>query len=104
MSNVLALTLKEPKDSGVFTFINTDEETKKRDYIESIWDNNWPSILPLACGQDLRYLYQLALSAILQMPDQLLAPGIWGDHDMLQHSLDEFIPPKESKSIVNESD
>ena len=48
MSNVLALTLKEPKDSGVFTYINTDEETKKRDYIESIWDNNWPSILPLA--------------------------------------------------------
>ena len=104
MSNVLELILKEQKDSGVFTYINTDEETKKRDYIESIWDNNWPSILPLACGQDLRYLYQLALSAILQMPDKLLAPGIWGDHDMLQHSLDEFIPPKESKSIVNESD
>lgn len=100
MHNVVALTLKDPMDSGYFTHINTDEETKKRDYLVSLWDTNWISILPLACGKSLRYLYQLSISALLQMPDQLQMTGIWGDKEMLDMSLNDIIAPSAGSDSV----
>lgn len=96
MKNVLALTIKDPSDSGRFTHVYPSDEEDKMNYLESVWDTTWPSLLPLTCGESLSYLYQVATSAILQVPGQLLIPGIWGDREMLDMPLNDFIAENES--------
>ena len=99
MKNVVALTLKDVSDSSFFTHLYPGEEEDTYDYVQSFWDGTWPSLLPLACGETIQYLHQLATSATLQMLGHLLMPGIYGDHNILEKKLSKFIPVKGSISI-----
>lgn len=94
--NVVALTLKDIPDSSQFVFIFPNEKNKEKiAFLESVWEVNWVSLLPLALDKSMRFLMQIAVSATLQVPDELLSPGIWCKSKEMETKLSVFIPSTE---------
>ena len=60
-----------------------------------MWEVNWVSLLPLALDKSMRFLMQIAVSATLQVPDELLRPGIWCKSKEMETKLSVFIPSTE---------
>ena len=88
--NVLVFSLQNNPVSGVFAHLS-DNQDDTRNYVKSVWNSNWISLIPLACNENFHYLYSLATSAILQMPEFLERPLFFGDQDMLNLRLQEFL-------------
>ena len=95
---VVALTLKDIPDSNQFVFIFPNEKNKEKvAFVESVWEVNWVSLLPLALDKSMRFLMQVAVSATLQVPDELLRPGIWCKEKEMESKLTVFLPLTERR-------
>ena len=95
---VLVLTLKDNAESNRFVHLfDVKDKTKSGRYLESVWEINWVSLLPLAAHRSIRYLAQTAFSGVLQTPEVLLRPGVWGDSQLLNASLSLFFPTSSSR-------
>lgn len=96
---VLIFTLKDGAESNRFVHLyDVKDKSKSGHYLESVWEVNWISLLPLAVHRSIRFLAQTAISAVLQTPETLLRPGVWGDTNMLKEDLTRFIPASASRS------
>ena len=95
---VLVMTLKDDAESNRFVHLfDVKDKAKSGRYLESVWEVNWVSLLPLAAHRSIRYLAQTAFSGVLQTPEVLLRPGVWGDLRLLNASLSLFFPTSSSR-------
>ena len=95
---VLVMTLKDDAESSRFVHLfDMKEKAKTGRYLESVWETNWVSLLPLAAHRSIRFLAQTAFSGVLQTPEELLRPGVWGDLELLNSSLSMFLPTSSSR-------
>ena len=95
-ANVLVLTLKDPQQSGYFTYVRNRKEEKKK-LLSGIWDGTWSSLLLYACDKSLVELSRLSYMAGLLMENRFVPSGLWGDKQMAQKSFkDIFTVPRQN--------
>ena len=92
----MATTPSTRRATSTTWFIFPNEKNKEKiAFLESVWEVNWVSLLPLALDKSMRFLMQIAVSATLQVPDELLRPGIWCKSKEMETKLSVFIPSTE---------
>lgn len=96
--NMAALTLKDEYQSNRYTHMfDLDKEKEMSSYFQSVWEVNWVSLLPHSLKKSIRFLAQIAYSAVLQTPDELLKPGFWGPKSFFDIHMSDFVPSTEGR-------